>query len=41
MGKTEVSPELARLAVGALTRPYVGHILDLPKNGDAYVSAKD
>ena len=41
MGKTEVSPELARLAVGALSRPYVGHILDLPKNGDVYVSAKD
>jgi len=41
MGQTEVSPELARLAFGAVTRPYVGHILDLPKNGDAYVSAKD
>jgi pilus assembly protein CpaC len=41
MGETEVSPELARLAAGAATRPYVGHILDLPKNGDAYVSAKD
>jgi len=41
MGETEVSPELARIAVGAVTRPYVGHILDLPKNGDVYVSAKD
>jgi pilus assembly protein CpaC len=41
MGKTEVSPALARLAVGALSRPYVGHILDLPRNGDVYVSAKD
>ena len=41
MGQTEVSPELARIAVGAVTRPYVGHILDLPKNGDVYVSAKD
>ncbi len=41
MGETEVSPELARLAAGAATRPYVGHILDLPKNGDVYVSAKD
>ncbi len=41
MGKTEVSPALARLAVGALNRPYVGHILDLPKNGGVYVSAKD
>jgi len=41
MGKPEVDPELARLAVGAATRPYVGHILDLPKNGEVYVSAKD
>jgi len=41
MGKTEINPELARLAAGAATRPYVGHILDLPKNGDVYVSAKD
>jgi pilus assembly protein CpaC len=41
MGKTEVDPKLARLAAGAMSRPYVGHILDLPKIGDAYVSAKD
>ena len=41
MGDTEVSPELARLAIGALNRPYVGHILDLPKNGGVYVTAKD
>jgi pilus assembly protein CpaC len=41
MGDTEVSPELARLAVGALNRPYVGHILDLPKIGGIYVTAKD
>jgi pilus assembly protein CpaC len=41
MGKAEVSPSLARLAVGALDRPYVGHILDLPKNGGVYVSARD
>jgi pilus assembly protein CpaC len=41
MGKTEVSPELARLAAGAATRPYVGHILDLPKEGGVYVSVKD
>jgi pilus assembly protein CpaC len=41
MGDTEVSPELARLAVGALNRPYVGHILDLPRNGGVYVTAKD
>jgi pilus assembly protein CpaC len=41
MGKAEVSPALARLAVDAQNRPYVGHILDLPKNGGVYVSAKD
>ena len=41
MGQAEVSPALARLAVGALNRPYVGHVLDLPKNGAIYVSAKD
>jgi pilus assembly protein CpaC len=41
MGQAEVNPELARLAVGSATRPYVGHVLDLPKNGGAYVSVKD
>ena len=41
LGKTEVSPELARLALGQLNRPYVGHVLDLPKNGGVYVSARD
>ena len=41
MGQAEVSPALARLAVGALNRPYVGHIIDLPKNGGVYVSARD
>jgi pilus assembly protein CpaC len=41
MGKAEVSPALARLAVGAINRPYVGHILDLPRNGGIYVSAKN
>ena len=29
------------LAVGALNRPYVGHVLDLPKKGGVYVSFKD
>jgi pilus assembly protein CpaC len=41
MGKPEINPALARLAIGALARPYVGHVLDLPKNGEVYVSAKD
>jgi pilus assembly protein CpaC len=41
MGNAEVSPALARLALGALNRPYVGHILDLPKKGGFYVSVKD
>jgi pilus assembly protein CpaC len=40
-GKAEVSPAMARLAFGAPGRPYVGHILDLPKKGGAYVVAKD
>jgi pilus assembly protein CpaC len=39
MGQAEVTPALARLAVGALNRPYVGHILDLPKKGATNVSA--
>ncbi len=41
MGQAEVSPALARLAIGALNRPYVGHILDLRRNGGAYVSVRD
>jgi pilus assembly protein CpaC len=41
MGQPEVSPALVRLAAGALNRPYVGHILDLPKRGGVYVSVKD
>jgi pilus assembly protein CpaC len=41
LGKTEISPGLARLAVGALNRPYVGHILDLKKIGGVYVTVKD
>ena len=40
-GQPEISPAIARLAAGALSRPYVGHILDLPKGGATYVSAKD
>jgi pilus assembly protein CpaC len=39
MGKPEVSP---RDAVGALSnRQFIGHILDLPKKGGAYVSVKN
>jgi pilus assembly protein CpaC len=41
MGQAEVSPALARLAVGAMNRPYVGHILDLSRKEAIYVSAKD
>ncbi len=41
MGRAEVSPALVRLAAGAVNRPYVGHILDLPKKGGVYVSVKD
>ena len=41
MGQAEVSPALARLAIGAINRPFVGHILDLPRTGGAYVSARN
>lgn len=41
MGQAEVSPALARVAMGAINRPYVGHILDLPRTGGAYVSARN
>jgi len=41
MGQAEVSPALARLAVGAMNRPYVGHILDLSRKEAIHVSAKD
>ena len=41
MGQAEVSPALARLAIGAANRPFVGHVLDLPKKGAFYVTAKD
>jgi len=41
MGQAEVSPALARLALGATNRPFVGHILDLPRTGDVYVSARN
>jgi pilus assembly protein CpaC len=41
MGQAEVSPALVRLAAGAINRPYVGHVLDLPRRGAAHVSTKD
>ncbi len=42
MGQAEVSPALVRIAASAPYRPFVGHILDLPKKGGAYVvSAKN
>jgi pilus assembly protein CpaC len=41
MGQAEVSPSLARLAVGAINRPFVGHILDLPRTGEVNVSARN
>lgn len=40
MGQAEVSPALARLAVGAITRPYVGHILDLPRTEETMFRQK-
>ena len=41
MGQAEVSPALARLALGQANRTFVGHVLDLRKNGGVYVTAKD
>ena len=40
MGKSEVSPADARLAVGH-QRPFVGHILDMRKEGANIVQVKD
>jgi len=40
-GKPEVDPSVAREELGQQVRPYVGHILDLPRNGGAYVSARN
>ena len=40
MGKAEISPADARLAVGH-QRPFVGHILDLRKEGANVVQVKD
>src|SRR5262249_28062197 len=39
MGKTELTPTMARLAAGA-NRPFIGHELDLPK-GVAHVMVRD
>jgi pilus assembly protein CpaC len=41
MGKAEISPAQARLILDATNRPHDGHILDLPKHGGVYVSARD
>jgi pilus assembly protein CpaC len=52
LGQPEVSPALARFALGAANRPFAGHILDLPMapmsvpmgpppDGGVYVSAKN
>jgi hypothetical protein len=40
MGKAEISPADARLAVGH-QRPFVGHILDLRKEGANVAQVKD
>jgi pilus assembly protein CpaC len=40
MGKPEVNAAAMRMAVGA-NRPFVGHVLDLPKPGGAYVSVRN
>ena len=40
MGKSEITPADARMAVGH-QRPFVGHILDLPKGAANVVAVKD
>jgi pilus assembly protein CpaC len=40
MGKSEVSPADVRMAIGQ-QRPFVGHMLDLPKGGTNVVTVKD
>jgi pilus assembly protein CpaC len=40
MGKSEITPTDARMAVGQ-QRPFVGHILDLPKGGANVVAVKN
>jgi hypothetical protein len=32
MGKTEITPAMARLAAGVPPREFSGHMLDLPRN---------
>jgi pilus assembly protein CpaC len=41
MGKSEITPTDARMAVGQVQQRYVGHILDLPKGVANVVAAKD
>ena len=41
MGKTEVSPAMARLAAGVPSREFTGHMLDLPKGGANVVSVRN
>ena len=40
MGKAEITPADARLAVGH-QKPFVGHILDVPKESRNVVQVKD
>jgi pilus assembly protein CpaC len=41
MGRTEVSPAMARLAAGVRSREFSGHMLDLPKRGANVISVRN
>jgi pilus assembly protein CpaC len=41
MGKSEILPSDARMAVGQQKQPFVGHMLDLPKGAAHVVAAKN
>jgi pilus assembly protein CpaC len=41
MGKSEILPSDARMAVGQQQQPFVGHMLDLPKGAAHVVAAKN
>jgi pilus assembly protein CpaC len=41
MGKTEITPKMARLLNGVPAREFSGHMLDLPKGGANVISARN
>jgi hypothetical protein len=41
MGKHEITPTDARIALAMRNKKYVGHVLDLPKGGANVVAVRD